>query len=174
MKLISNKFIILTVFLSMFVLGAGCRHHEQGLMLVEKTSFNKVPEYNLKLIIPLSQRKLQVGAKTEITLSLMNYGDKGIMLEDWRLREHENIRLYYRAYEPSLDKFNVTEPGWIRVEPKSKLPVRYNTQTIAPGNFFSISTNFPFSEQSGKYWVVAELTLTSVDVRSEAAIIEIE
>lgn len=174
MKSIKNKFIILAAVLSVFASGIGCRHHEEGLRLVKNTDFSKVSDYNLKLIIPLSQRQLQSGTKTQITFTLMNHGNKAVMLLDWRLREQENIRLYYRPYEPSLDKFDITDPEWKKFETIPKLPVRYNIQTIAPGNLFSISTNFPFSEQRGKYWLVAELTLTSVDVRSEAAIIEIE
>ena len=174
MKLINSKFVILAAVLSVFASGIGCRHHEQGLRLVENTNFNKVADYNLKLIVPLSQRRLLSGAKTQIIFTLMNCGSKEVMLLDWRLREQENIRLYYRPYEPSLDKFDVTEREWKKFEPTPKLPTRYNIQTIAPGNLFSISTNFPFSEQGGTYWIVAELTLTSVDVRSEAAIIEIE
>ncbi|MDD3116362.1 MAG: hypothetical protein PHO45_03240 [Victivallaceae bacterium] len=174
MKSIKIKISIIAAMSFMTGLSISCTHREPGLLLVDHQASEKLVDYDLKLIIPLSQRSLKNGVDTEITLTLMNCGNKEVRLKDWRLREEENVRIYYRKYDPGIDVFDVRDNGWKRFDPPEQHPVRFNIQTIAPGNLFFINARLPFARDPGKYWVIGELNLKSVDVLSKAAVVEIK
>ena len=96
------------------------------------------------------------------------------------MNEADNVRLYYMPYKAKLEKFNSKD--WILVDHDIKQPPNRFELVMLPKNSVLVDKNLPFVKAAGedkptvkrgRYYLIAELNLNSVDVRSKPIVISI-
>ena len=146
----------------------------------ERKTYPKLYNYKLKLELLTARRRFYAGEDVTLTYRLTNEGKKSLRLNEWYMNEADNIRLYYRPYQPGLKTF--IRRDWLVMEPNYKKPIRHFELVLGVKNMVLIDKKVPFikaagadhpSVKRGRYYIMAELTLNSVNVRSKPVVIEI-
>jgi hypothetical protein len=170
--------------LSIVLLLSGCvrttKNKEVKTRAPQRKAYAKLHNYNLKLELLTARRRFYAGEDVKLTYRLKNNGKKSLRLNEWYINEPDNIRLYYMQYKAKLTNFNSKD--WILIEPDYKQPTTRFELVISPENMILVDKQLPFVKEAGednpsvkrgKYYLIAELTLNSVDVRSEPVVISI-
>ncbi|MCF6174949.1 MAG: hypothetical protein L3J71_04230 [Victivallaceae bacterium] len=168
----------ITVFMS------GCvrttKNKEVKTRVPQRKTYAKLRNYRLKLELLTARRRFYAGEDVKITYRLINLGKKSLRLNEWYMNEPDNLRLYYMPYKQQLTSFNPKK--WILVDPDYKQPPSRFELVMRPKNSVLIDKQLPFVKAAGednptvkrgRYYLIAELTLNSVDVRSKPVIISI-
>ena len=146
----------------------------------QRKSYAKLHKYKLKLELLTARRRFYAGEDVKITYRLKNLGRKSLRINEWYMNEPDNIRLYYMPYKAKLTSFNPKE--WILIEPDYKQPTTRFELVMSPKNMVLVDKSLPFvkaagednpSVKRGSYYLVAELTLNSVNAKSKPVIISI-
>lgn len=146
----------------------------------QRKTYAKLHNYHLRLELLTSRRRFYAGEDVKFTYRLTNFGKNLLRINEWYMHEPDNIRLYYMPDKAPLTSFDSKD--WILLEPNYKLPKNRFELVLYPKNSVLIDKQITFIKQAGadnptvkrgKYYLVAELTLNSVDVRSKPVIIEI-
>lgn len=144
-----------------------------------RDSYAKLNDYKLDLSLAHPGRTLAPDEEFCYIFRLKNFGDKALRIDEWFMNDAENMRIYYRPLEKNIISFDRNDKAWKSIEPIHPPNANHFELIISPGNVVFVekkinwSTVLPVKELTGKrYLIVAELALTSVDVRS--GLIEIE
>ena len=147
-----------------------------------KASYPKLKDYALDLN-PIVPGKAFVPEQVAIiNFKLRNSGPKPVLIDEWYMDDSYNIRIYYRQYSPDVDLENFEKKSWKCINPELKPPVHHFPLIINPNNIVFVEKQIDLFKQispddlsrSKKFWVIAELALNSVDVRSPPFVIELK
>ena len=147
-----------------------------------KASYPKLNDYKLDFNPVVPGRPFAPGEVAVINFKLRNAGAKQILIDEWYMEESDNIRIYYRLYSPDADLENFDRKSWKCINPELKQPVKHFPLIISPNNIVFVEKILDLHKQispddlsrSKKFWVIAELALNSVDVRSPPFVIELK
>ncbi len=152
-----------------------------GCVTETLTPQTKIGEYNLKKknFPPLSDYQLELrsignltftaGEPATLNFALRNTGIKPVRIDEWRMNEIDNLRLYCQPWLPGTDQ---PDPdAWVSLDEEIKQPeLRYRLE-LMPDNQAIVSRKLNFIESlvvsSGaerRYFIRAELNLKSVRV----------
>jgi len=181
MKKTSN--IVLFLAGMLVLLGAGCVIHEEtrtgkrALGEKAKDKYAPLKGYRLKLDM-IGNGVLYAGEGGLLSFTLENCGSKRLDIEEWFSNEADNIVISCQNYLPGMTTF---DPGaWVKLEtPPRQPPWRFPLQ-LEPGNKVTVSKSLPFVNNLAitpgserRYFIRAELTLTSVTAASRVMVISV-
>ena len=146
-----------------------------------KASYPKLKDYALDFNPVMPGKPFAQGEAAVINFRLRNAGPRQILIDEWYMEESDNIRIYYRQYSPDTDLENFDRKSWKCINPELKPPVHHYPLVISPNNIVFVEKKIDLKQispddlsRSKKFWVIAELALNSVDVRSPPFVIEIK
>lgn len=100
--------------------------------------------------------------------SLRNTAPKKVMIREWILNEADNLRFYYKAAESdAAPEFDAKT--WKLYTPLMKKPVKHYPLELLTDVKTFIEAPLPFVadlEPGHRYYIVAEMNLSSLDLRS--------
>jgi hypothetical protein len=145
-----------------------------------KASYPKLKDYTLDLNPVVPGRPFSPDTVAVINFKLKNSGTKPVLIDEWYMDDSYNIRIYYRQYSPDIDLENFDKKSWKCINPELKPPVHHFPLLISPNNIVFVEKQMDLFKQispddlsrSKRFWVIAELALNSVDVRSPPFVIE--
>ncbi len=181
---ISNALLLVLSVLFTITLSSGCtrvrKNPEISTRIPQRDSYEKLQNYQLQLDLLTPRRRFYAGEDVKLTYKLTNVGEKSLCIAEWYMNESDNIRLYYMPYRKKLAKFNSKD--WILVDHDIKQPPHRFELVMLPKNSVLVDKTVPFIKAAGednptvkrgKYYLIAELNLNSVDVRSKPIVISI-
>lgn len=146
-----------------------------------KESYPKLKDYVLDFNAVVPGKPLAQGEVAVINFRLRNAGPAQILIDEWYMEESDNIRIYYRQYSPDTDLENFDKKSWKCINPELKPPVHHYPLIISPNNIVFVEKKIDLKQispddlsRSKKFWVIAELALNSVEVRSPPFVIELK
>lgn len=148
-----------------------------------KASYPKLAGYTLELTAVVPGIPFAPDEVASINFKLKNAGAKPVLIDEWYMNEADNIRLYYREYLPGADLENFDRKAWTCITHELKPPVRRFPLIINPNNIVFVEKRIAWGaalgaanrlRKDGKFWIIAELALNSVDVRSPPFAIELK
>ncbi|QSH41567.1 hypothetical protein P0136_07355 [Lentisphaerota bacterium ZTH] len=143
-----------------------------------RKSYPKLKQYKL-VLIPVGKKTFTADQKKEFNFSLRNIGSKTVRIDEWFMEEADNVRFYTHPFENKPVKFDrKTWKCWI--PPMKKKTERFQLE-LMPGNAALIMTTMSFLDdlkpedgKAARVLVVAELNLTSVNVRTMQFIVAVQ
>lgn len=146
-----------------------------------KASYPKLKDYELDFNTVLPGKPFAQGEVAVVNFRLRNAGPKQILIDEWYMEDSDNIRIYYRQYSPDTDLENFDRKSWKCINPELKPPAHHFPLIISPNNIVFVEKKIDLKQispddlsRSKKFWVIAELALNSVDVRSPPFVIELK
>lgn len=133
--------------------------------------FPKLKDYRVTLSPMTSRRSFYAGEDARMVFQLRNVGTKRLIVYEWRLKEAENLRVYYAPYHSGLKELPKSE--WKCLKPEAWGD--RSTLTLTPKTAALIEVPLPFIKEmdpgelppKGKRFVMfAELNLESINARS--------
>lgn len=132
--------------------------------------FPPMKDYSLELMAISRDRTFDAGdPNVKMRFSLRNSGEKKLIIREWILNEADNLRFYYKAAEgDSVPEFDAKT--WKLYTPAVKKPMKHYPLELLPDVKTFIEAPLPFLtelEPGRKYYIVAEMNLSSLDLRSQ-------
>lgn len=145
-----------------------------------KALYPKLKDYTLDLNPIIQGKPFAAEEVAVINFKLKNSGVKSVQIDEWYMNDSDNIRIYYRQYAPDLDLEKFDHKSWQCINPERKQPLHHFPLIINPNNIVFVEKKLDALKQLGpddlsgskKFWVIAELALNSVDVRSSPFVVE--
>jgi hypothetical protein len=138
-----------------------------------RESYQKLKDYKFDLNLVHPGRSFAPTDEITLNFRLKNLGDKPVRIDEWFMSEPDNLRIYYRPWQKNIFEFDKNDKNWKCIEPVHAINANRFELIVSPGNVVFIEKKLNLSksvavvELTGKrYLIVAELALTSVDVRS--------
>jgi len=138
--------------------------------VAEVPEYPKLNNYNLTLNLA-GKRELVAGSEGTVSFVLENEGHEKIRVIEWYANEPDNLKLYCQIWTPDM-----TEPdenAWTEITLDKKKPTARYPLELYPGNKVILSRNLDFIQSlvvsrgaERRYFIKAELDLTSVTVKS--------
>jgi len=144
-----------------------------------KKSYKELKNYYLVLYPVGNSKVISLDKDAEIKLRLSNFARKKVRIDEWYMKNPDNITLYYRPFNLRVKKF--IPKNWTKISPDIKdKPLRFEL-VLMPKNSVIISKKLDFLKdlklkegESKKFLMLAELNLNSVKVRSSMFSIEVK
>lgn len=139
--------------------------------------FPPMKDYSLELLPVSRDRTFDAGDLTiKMRFSLHNTSRKKVVIREWRLNEADNLRFYYKAAEgDAVPEFDAKT--WKLYTPTVKKPMKHYPLELVSDVKTFIETPMPFVaelEPGRKYYIVAEMNLSSLDLRSQPFFITVK
>lgn len=138
--------------------------------VAEVPEYPKLSNYNLSLNLA-GKREIAAGSDGLVSFVLENEGREKIRIIEWYINEPDNLKLYCQIWTPDM-----TEPdenAWTEISLDKKKPTARYPLELYPGNKVILSRNLDFIQSlvvsrgaERRYFIKAELDLTSVNVKS--------
>ena len=174
-----------TVFLTLcfcVLLTSGCVRTEvnstrRALGEREKEKYAPIGSHRLKLELT-GNGQIFVGEGGFLTFALINGGEKNVEIKEWYSNEGDNVVLYCQNWLPGMTTYD--PQGWVKLEKPPKKPAWRYPLSLTPGNRMFITKQLPFVDtlsitpgSERRYFVKAELTLTSIKLSSKVSTISV-
>ncbi len=154
---------------------------KKGLGFGEKPAgykFEKVRNAMLELTFS-GPKILKAGQPGEIIFILKNVGGNNVRLEEWRMNEPDNLRLFCQVWLPGQEK---PDPDrWLQLDGPVRQPERRYNLELMPERQVMIHRQLEFlkdlvitSGRERRFFIRAELNLTSVRCSSPVAAISVQ
>lgn len=144
-----------------------------------RESYPKLKDYKFDLNLVHPGRSFAPTDEITLNFRLKNLGDKPVRIDEWFMSEPDNLRIYYRPWQKNVFEFDKNDKNWKCLEPVHASNANRFELIVSPGNVvfiekkMNLSKSVPVVELTEKrYLIVAELALTSLDVKS--GVIEID
>ncbi|MCP3968287.1 MAG: hypothetical protein GY750_15750 [Lentisphaerae bacterium] len=179
------RFTVLPILLgAVALLGTSCESSQEKpvknhwkIRSPYRKSYPKLKRYNL-VLLPVTKKSFAASEPKNINFSLRNIGNNAVRIDEWFMEEADNVRFYTHPFENKMVKFDYKT--WKRWIPPMKTKTERFQLELMPGNAALIMTSMTFLDdlklkagETTRMLVVAELNLTSVDVRSMPFIVVI-
>ena len=171
-----------SLLLFLLVLLCGCVREEVGgnkmaFARREKKEYAPIKNHQLKLEIT-SKGQLYAGEGGYVTFSLINTGDKKVVIEEWFANESDNIILNCQNWLPGMTTYDSN--NWVRLEVIPKKPAWRYPLNLAPGNRIFVTKQLPFVDSLAisrggerRYFIKGELNLKSVRLESRVGTVSV-
>ncbi len=144
-----------------------------------KKHYKKLKDYYLVLYPVGNNNIITLGKDATVKLRLRNFADKKILINEWYMTTPNNICLYYRPFNLQVKRF--VAKNWTKITPKVEdIALRFELELL-PKNSVLIVKKLDFLSklnlkkgETKRFLMVAELNLSSVEVRSSMFSIEIK
>lgn len=120
---------------------------------------------------PSGSLMMEAGSPGELTLALRNNGTKTVLIQEWRMNEPDNVRLYCQARPQGVDAPD--ESMWIALDDPVRTPEYRYMLELFPRNQVLVKRTLGFVENlvlrpgtERRYFVKAELNLKSLPLSS--------
>lgn len=169
---------IAVFFVVMLLVSCATTRKKRSNIDESKINYPLIEGYRVTLAPYSPRRTFYAGEKAVIVFKLMNIGKSPLTIYEWRLKESENVKLYYMPYK----KVKTTKKSdWTCIPPETW--GTRATLTLNPQNAALIEKKVPFitslkpsdvSQGELKYLMFAELNLKSIRARSDVFVITIK
>lgn len=146
---------------------------------LSKRKYKKLKNYYLVLYPVGNTKTIIMGKDASVKLSLRNFANKKVRINEWYMQTPDNVILYYRPFDLRVTKFIAKD--WTKVSPEMKGKDLRFELVLMPKTSVLISRKINFLKnikfkkgESKKFLMVAELNLKSVKVRSSMFSIEVK
>ena len=146
---------------------------------LSKRKYKKLKDYYLVLYPVGNTKTITLDKDASVKLSLRNFANKKVRIDEWYMQTPDNVILYYRPFDLRVKKFVAKD--WTKVKPEMKGKDLRFELVLMPKTFVLIQRKINFLKdiklkkgESRKFLMVAELNLKSVNVRSSMFSIEVK